>query len=415
MLIRRSTARDFDAACRAYDLGESLRAGACHRRPGVGAGRRIGFRGVGGGGPPPPLLRLRDGTFSRASSAWWENDDGTIVRASASGVLRPGNPGFHVLEGAVQNLVVQDPVDMSAAGGWTEAGSITSEPAVGVAPDGTTSMARLTFTASSGDRLEDAGLTFTGGAKCRVSFWAVAESGTKDFRVRVSDGTNNDSADKTATTTPQRFTHTFTAQAVPSAGVVGVRNDSGGTAGTLLVWGIDVQEDAPDLHPAPVLAASATKLADDLTFANAAIPAGFFADGFWLQFLLYGTTAEHLARGSDQYLLDFAAGSNACLRLADDGAGNARVEIVDDGAGATVNTGTITTAARRQVATVAVDVGAQELRLAGLTSGNGTTAMTTIDWSAITEALQVGAVHTSLATPLFGEMSDIKPIATSPI
>ena len=51
MPIHRDT--DVRSALRDYEAGERLRYGAASRRPGVGVGRRSGFRGYGGGGAAP--------------------------------------------------------------------------------------------------------------------------------------------------------------------------------------------------------------------------------------------------------------------------------------------------------------------------------------------------------------------------
>lgn len=104
MLIRRAKTSECAALLR----------GAYGRRPGVGFGRRGGFRGFGGGAPP--LLNLATGgTFTRTSEAFAMTGQGTGTWLS-SNQRRITNPGFYgaasggtavYLEGAATNLCLQ--------------------------------------------------------------------------------------------------------------------------------------------------------------------------------------------------------------------------------------------------------------------------------------------------------------------
>jgi hypothetical protein len=377
---------------------------------------RRGLRGFGGVSTPP-LLKLGAGTFVRASSAWWASADAQTVRGPyGNNVVRGIGGGFVVIEGAVTNLVSDDPVDISNdTGDWADTGALTSEGQVATAPDGTTTASRLTFTASAADRIHGQASLPTGSTAQRLSVWARTESGTKDFRIEMFDGVAvQSSSDLTATTTWQRFTATFTTAASPSGGpLFRIRNNTAGDAGSILVWGADWQQDVPDLHPAPVLAASGTKAVDDLTFADADVPAAIDNDGFWFRWRPYHSDTEWAAYGVLGRLLDRTVPGNRLIAIAASAA-----QFQFRGTLGTVSGPFLTWAARQPIAVV-VDHATGIMRFHDVTSAGGDPnpafgiAAGGGDWSDCTGELQVGN-NAALTQPFWGEISDIYPLATAP-
>lgn len=387
------------------------------RRPGVGVGRRTGFRGVGGGAPYNPLLNLGPlgpATFARASAAWRASDDDLIVTPYASGELRRYYQDGHwwnVLESAVENLTGADPTDIDDAGDYTLIGSASLDTGVLTAPDGASTYSRLTFTAAASDGIgSDSGTAPAGGALVRVSFWAVTESGTHPVRVGYEDGGGQQvSADKTVTTTPQRLTATFTADGSPTGCSGRVINGSGGSAGAVLIWGIDAQEDAPNLLPAPVLAASATKAADDLSVANASVPADLLGVGCWFKYKPYHNDTQWSAYNINGRFLNFD--NNNYLAI-NNGTGTFSLESDNTNVGSSAKTWSA-----RQELTIVVDFVADEVRFGGFTTGDETLDISSAgDWTAdvTTQDLQVGD-RAALARSIWGEITDLYPLATAPI
>ena len=54
---------------------------------------------------------------------------------------------------------------------------------------------------------------------------------------------------------------------------------SDAAARSVYFWGATLEDDAPNMHLSPVLAASTTKAADDVSFASAGDP--FRTEGYW--------------------------------------------------------------------------------------------------------------------------------------
>ena len=128
---------------------------------------------------------------------------------------------------------------------WAKNG--TSTPTVtantAVAPDGATIADTITFGAlgvgNAGGYVYQARDVFLPNITYEISCYVKTASGTKAFRFATYDGNaEHQSADKTATTTWQLFTYSFTADALTTAGQdYGIRNAVGGGAGDIIVSG----------------------------------------------------------------------------------------------------------------------------------------------------------------------------------
>jgi len=355
----------------------------------------------------PPLLSLAAGTFARASDAWWASDDELVVERFGSGMLRRAYEGRYALGGAVTNHLTDDPVDITPTGGWAKndaSGTYTIDRNAAVAPDGTTTAARHDFGANASDYVVDSAVGYVGSTTYRVSVWARAEAGTKAFRFMYNDVAATSSGDFTATQAWQRFEWTFTTAASPNNDWIALRNGSGANAGAVLFWGMTLQDDVPDLHPGPVLAAGATKAADDLAVTGLDGAGALMTEGFWLRCWPYFDNTALAATGHQRLV---APSGTLFLGFHDLGTG--RIRVADDVGNNT--TGNLTWSARQEL-TLVVDWLRAELRIGGFTSGDGTTALGG-DWSGQT-SVQVGN-QGGLALPYFGDISDLYPLDTAPI
>jgi hypothetical protein len=105
------------------------------------------------------------------------------------------------------------------------------------APNGTTTADTLTFSANSSSSIYQT-ISIPQG-QTTLSIYAKVASGTKQFRLRIDSPSANESSNFTATTEWQRFNFPVT---TTGTGIVFyVINDSAGTAGSLFIWGAQLE------------------------------------------------------------------------------------------------------------------------------------------------------------------------------
>ena len=184
-------------------------------------------------------------THTRASSVYCANasDNGNFVANSqecwgASGLL---------VEKAATNLLVRtEEMDHAA---WTAGGTISRTADQAVSPNGTTTADAVVVNVSDAGAYLFQRIACTAGTTYTFSAWVWTDSGTKSFRLSRTDATTWATATVsptfTATTTPQRFSLTYT----PSGGETQCDNVFGHdgktpfnpTAGTYYVWGAQTE------------------------------------------------------------------------------------------------------------------------------------------------------------------------------
>ena len=147
------------------------------------------------------------GTFTRATTSTWPNNDGYMVTGVA------GEIGF-VGARRVRNLVTKSE-DLTSGWAANNAGSVTATT--------------ITFTAASNDGWNVTGLTVEAGRTYLWSALMSATSGTKNVRFRCGGGAL--SSNIGLTTTPTRVSAVFTA--VTAGATNGIYNESGGGAATV--------------------------------------------------------------------------------------------------------------------------------------------------------------------------------------
>lgn len=139
-----------------------------------------------------------------------------------------------------RNLVVQS----QFASGWTVT-STSYTTNFAVAPDGTTSAARVTG-GGSGFLVEQTLLTNSSGKTYTASFWVKSNTGfNQSFRLKCTQAGVADyfSGNLTATSDWQRLSFTQIFSASPSSGVItGITNVVSPTSNDLLIWGFQLEE-----------------------------------------------------------------------------------------------------------------------------------------------------------------------------
>jgi len=205
--------------------------------------------------------------FTRASAANYF-DSGGVLRSAAVDAPRYQDGGL-LIEQLSTNLCLYSQ-DFTA---WATQNMATAPAAdTTVAPDGTATADTLTFDAVANSQIIQTAIIPAAGTYT-LSVWAKVAAGTKDFRLHTFNATDGAtfSLDFTATTTWQRFTFTFTVT-VAAASSIYLANNSTGAAGTLEVWGYQVEAGSMETSYIETLSAAVTRAADICYTATANIP-----------------------------------------------------------------------------------------------------------------------------------------------
>jgi hypothetical protein len=132
-------------------------------------------------------------------------------------------------------------------GAWQILNSASVSANTTTAPDGTLTADTLTFSANASSSIYQT-ISIPQG-QTTLSIYAKVASGTKQFRLRIDSPSGNESSNFTATTEWQRFTFPLT---ITGTGVVFyVINGSSATAGSLFIWGSQLEQGATatDYYP----------------------------------------------------------------------------------------------------------------------------------------------------------------------
>ena len=199
-----------------------------------------------------PLLRYGDMVLIRA----WANFflyGGVLTGPFPANTLATRNIGGQVcgqFEGTRINREEKSQDITVMTGGWTAYGGGTGTAGdVGADPLGNVTADRVTLGADANSCIyKGAGGPLVPpipGSPATISGWMCTESGTKTFRLGWTDrdGVDQLSADFTATTAWQYFSFSIASVGVGGASLYNkIVNGSAGAAGSILVWGIQLEE-----------------------------------------------------------------------------------------------------------------------------------------------------------------------------
>lgn len=227
-----------------------------------------------------PLRRADDATrlsgiqtFTRAGTGIYTDPSDGLLKVAAINEPRfermaDGVIGI-LLEGTSENLCLQSQ-DFTTT--WIQNNMATAPSAnTTAAPDGTTTAYTLTFDATIASSINQS--TALAAGTYTVSIWAKVMAGNKPFTLdawNLTDG-NIESPTLTATTEWQRFSLTFTNAASSD---VRIKNGGDGLAGTLIVWGAQVEALPFATSYIPTTSIALTRAADrlSLSFAGNILP-----------------------------------------------------------------------------------------------------------------------------------------------
>jgi len=180
--------------------------------------------------------------------------DMTVVRATTA--TRVNSAGL--IELVPYNFLQYSEQFNNAAWGILNSASVSANTTN--APNGTLTADTLTFSANSSSSIYQAISSPAG--ETTLSIYAKTASGTKQFRLRIDSPGGNTSSDFTATTQWQRFDFSLT------TGAAGVNfyiiNDNAGTAGSIFIWGAQLEAGSYPTSYIPTTSAAVTRNADQV-------------------------------------------------------------------------------------------------------------------------------------------------------
>lgn len=223
---------------------------------------------------------------SRASTGLAQWADGHLSSFAAN-TPRITDQGL-LVEQAATNIALQSQSLQTSATWVPTAGGLGSSPTVtgnfAVAPDGTTTAARLQANLGGGTTVSDASqvrqsITVSNTTAYVGSFWLKSNTGG-NFTVEIIDATSGNNAQVTVTPTWQRFQFTYTTGGTSASfrvGLQGGRTPANSNTCDILVWGGQFELGALATSYIPTTSSTATRAADVITLQGAALTAALNA------------------------------------------------------------------------------------------------------------------------------------------
>jgi len=205
-------------------------------------------------------------TFTRASAANYFDSAG-VLRSAAVDTPRYQDGGLLIEQASMNFLSNSD--DFNLAPWFSQSMTTPVASNTTIAPDGTLTADTLTFDVASSSAIIQYAPTTTSGSKT-FSVWVKVASGTKTFRLfSWNSAAGMGEITHIATTTWQRVEYTRTTTAPMFFYVM---NDIAGGAGTMEVWGAQLEASATATSYIKTLAAPVTRAADVCYTSPANIP-----------------------------------------------------------------------------------------------------------------------------------------------
>lgn len=294
-----------------------------------------------GGAPDSPSASLIGQTYSRTGDGTYltaapNTGSSAFIALAALNVLRLEDRGdgagpLVLLERESTNLNLRSTAFDNAA--WFNFHGWTVTAGVANGPDGSVNTAdRLAVVAAGGVRtLRQVLAAVAANSRITVSCWIRTESGTANFRIVGTDapGNNQASADLTATTTWQRFSHSYNygspAVFPPEVGFLG---DLGATAASFLAWGYQTEIARYPSSLINTVAATVARGAD--TLALTTTPSWLLTGPAKFRQFSPNFASTELASGDVRWLFTIGSASDG-VRVRHTGV-DVRVEAVQGGA-----------------------------------------------------------------------------------
>ena len=246
-------------------------------------------------------------TSSGTSSKWVYNAAGVLVNIPVGTLPIDYDPVTHAARGllvepAATNLLLSS----SLFENWNPQG-VTVTANTTASPTGAVDADTLTYAGPAANLLYNAANTTA--VAYTFSVFAKVASGTRLFRLRIHDGVADaTTADLTATTAWQRFSHTVTL--MTTTGYCSICNSAAGSAGDLIVWGAQLEVGSVATSFIPTgNSATVTRAADNYNVTPASIGYSGTAGSWWADVNLGVVAAGH------SWLIGVATGGSAPIYM----------------------------------------------------------------------------------------------------
>lgn len=378
------------------------------------------------------LLLLKNGTFSRSSTAWALDSDGTLQEYLANELrteYRSGT-GLYLLEGEQTNLLTRSEEFDHAD--WTSSAGIALTANSDIAPDGATTADTVEDTTTGNENIAQ-GFSLANENTHTVSIFVKKDNDESRFPgllVRDLDAGSNilgQMNTKTGETAVElgsatqhtelvgdywRWSMTFTPgpagnnhhfRIYPARGTTLGVNDANAT-GSIVVWGAQLEESTFPTSYIKTVSATATRAADSLTFTAAEVPSQI-ENGVWsVDVYPYFSSDENPNSINEGTIAFYDTDTGEDLKIImNDG----QVLVRESGDDFTVFMNHSCTWSRHQKLTLIIDFVNETVKFEGFTTGNGTDSMTGVSKGSLT-TLQIGGSTVATTRNFNGGISNIR-------